>query len=339
MIYVAISVEKCYSLLQTCAEINSFVKKSVCEGDIIGMNNLILGSSGFIGRNLRKKLEQRKESVTLFDRFIDEDTRALYKNRCFCGEFSETTKFDEILEGVDRVYHLISTTIPSSNIPIVDEIRQNINPTIQLLESCVRNHVKDIIFVSSGGTVYGKTRMVPFREEDETDPICSYGIQKLMIEKYLYLYHHLYGLHYKVVRLANPYGPGQNPNGIQGAVTTFTYKAVADDLIKIYGNGKVVRDYIYIDDAIEGILNIADNKKYDVVNLGCGQGYDLIKVIQTLEDILDKKLHVEYSPGRKVDVPFNVLNIDRYNEISQHHRFDTLEEGIRKLIAYIMENK
>lgn len=103
MIYVAISVEKCYSLLQTCAEINSFVKKSVCEGDIIGMNNLILGSSGFIGRNLRKKLEQRKESVTLFDRFIDEDTRALYKNRCFCGEFSETTKFDEILEGIEFI--------------------------------------------------------------------------------------------------------------------------------------------------------------------------------------------------------------------------------------------
>ena len=303
------------------------------------MNNLILGSSGFIGKNLIRKLEQKKENIYLFDRFIDDNIKEAHKDHFFCGEFSKISDFDNLLDGIDRVYHLISTTIPSSDTPIIEEINQNVCATIRLLDSCVRKKVKDIIFISSGGTVYGKTCMAPFKEVDEKNPICSYGIQKLMIEKYLYLYHHLYGLHYKVIRLANPYGPGQRPNGIQGAVTTFTYKAVADDVITIYGDGKVVRDYIYIDDAVDGIINIADNQKYDVVNLGYGVGHNLIEVVKTIEHILGKHLRVKYYAGRKVDVPFSVLNIDRYNEISPHHQFYTLEEGIRKLIAYIMENK
>lgn len=106
------------------------------------------------------------------------------------------------------------------------------------------------------GQVYGKEVDCPLKEKTATNPISSYGVQKVTIEKLLYLYRYMYGLDYRIIRLANPYGPYQRPNGVLGAVTTFTYKALKGDKIVVYGDGSVVRDFIYIDDAIRAIMKI-----------------------------------------------------------------------------------
>ena len=116
--------------------------------------------------------------------------------------------------------------------------------------------MKKIIFISSGGTIYGEGKC-PLSEEAPTNPITTYGIQKLTIEKIIYLYSYIHGIDYRIVRMANPYGPYQRPNGKLGAVTTFTYKALKNEMIEIYGDGTNVRDYIYIDDAIAAIINVA----------------------------------------------------------------------------------
>lgn len=91
----------------------------------------------------------------------------------------------------------------------------------------------------------------------ETWPINSYGVQKLMNEKLLYLYHYMYGLDYRIIRLANPYGPYQKSDGVQGVVAAFIYKALKGEPICVYGDGSVIRDYIYIDDAVRAMINIA----------------------------------------------------------------------------------
>ena len=124
---------------------------------------------------------------------------------------------------------------------------------------CIRCGVKKVVFVSSGGTVYGKEVDCPLKEKTATNPISSYGVQKITIEKLLYLYRYMYGLDYRIIRLANPYGPYQRPNGVLGAVTTFTYKALKGDEITVYGDGSVVRDFIYIDDAIRAIMKIVNS--------------------------------------------------------------------------------
>lgn len=308
------------------------------------MNFLILGAAGFIGSNLANNIGREVENkVKIFDKAQANFSNILYFNnnnfKVVTGDFQSKYDFVTLTKNIDIVYHLVSTTNPSSsNKNMCKEVEDNVITTMKLLDACVYNKTKKIIFISSGGTVYGKNYGSPFKESDETYPVCSYGIQKLTIEKYLNLYHHQYGLDYGIVRLSNPYGPCQKPNSGLGAITTFTYKVLFDEPIQIYGDGSAIRDYIYIDDAIQGILNITSyTGKYKIFNLGCGIGYSLIEVIEKIENILGKKAIINFTDERKVDVPYSVLDISRYNSTFRHINRTLLSDGISKLACYLNE--
>ena len=304
------------------------------------MRRLILGACGFIGGNLSRTIANRypKDQLRIFDRKIPDSIRQKIKSiesETIEGDFNRDYDFDSLVSGCEEVYHLISTTVPSSDILLEDEITQNVFPTLALLDACVRHRVKKVIFISSGGTVYGKSEGLPFKETDENEPICSYGIQKLTIEKYLYLYKHLYQLDYRIIRLSNPYGPGQNPFGNVGAVTAFTKRIIDDEIITLYGDGENVRDYIYIDDAIEGILNIASSvDESNIYNLGSGIGYSLNEVISIIEEITHRRARIHMEPFRSRDLKYSVLNITKYTDKFPEHKMISLKKGISKLIEY-----
>ena len=146
----------------------------------------------------------------------------------------------------------------------------------------------------------------------------------------------MYGLDYRIIRLSNPYGPYQRPNGVLGAVTTFTYKALKGDEIQVYGDGSVVRDFIYIEDAIRGILNIVNGENnHHTFNLGCGYGTSIKEVLEIIEKALKIKLNVIYTPARAVDVPVNYLDISRYEEYYGSLNPISLEKGIKKTAEFM----
>lgn len=304
------------------------------------MNILILGAAGFVGTNLTIKLAEDKDNnITLVDKnkdwFADiikfnKDLKIVESTLCNDMDFS-------ILEGQDILYHLVSSVIPSnSNKHISKDIQANVLFSSQLFEACVKYGVKKVVFISSGGTVYGKELSCPIPETTSTNPITSYGVQKITIEKLLYLYNYMYGLDYRIVRLANPYGPFQRPNGVLGAVTTFTYKALKKEQIEVYGDGSVIRDFIYIDDAIKGILNIVNGvSEHHVFNLGCGYGTSIKEVLETIEKTLELKLNIVYKEGRSVDVPVNYLDISRYEKCFGKLYPISLEEGIKKTAEFM----
>ncbi|HJA31229.1 MAG TPA: NAD-dependent epimerase/dehydratase family protein [Candidatus Eisenbergiella pullicola] len=310
---------------------------------------LILGAAGFIGTNLSRRLLEKGKRLLLFDRpgvsfapFLQraqEDKAAQILSGSFSSLAKEKTE-EEIralrLSEAETVYHLISTTCPSnSNRDVAGEMEENLIATIRFLDACAKAGVKKVVFLSSGGTVYGREHTGICREEEEAFPITSYGVQKLAIEKILYLYREMYGLDYRIVRLSNPYGPWQRPNGVQGAVTTFTYRALTGTPIEVYGDGSVVRDYIYIDDAVRGILNIAEGQgRSRLYNLGCGEGNTLLDVIEAIEEVLGKKPEVRFLPGRPVDVPVNVLDVSRYEADFGPLSPLPLAEGIRRLAEF-----
>jgi UDP-glucose 4-epimerase len=304
------------------------------------MRRLVIGACGFIGGNLSSTIarEYPKDQLRIFDRKIPDSFGQKLKPveaEAIEGDFNRDYDFDSLVRGCEEVYHLISTTVPSSDILLEDEIAQNVFPTLALLDACVRHQVKRVIFISSGGTVYGKSEGVPFKESDENEPICSYGIQKLIIEKYLYLYKHLYQLDYRIVRLSNPYGPGQNPFGNVGAVTAFTKRILDDEVITLYGDGENVRDYIYIDDAVKGILNIASSAdESNVFNLGSGIGYSLNEVISIIEEITNRRARIHMEPSRSRDLQYSVLNITKYKQKFPKHKMVSLKKGISMLIEY-----
>lgn len=229
------------------------------------MKILLLGAAGFIGTNLTIELAKKTEDeITLVDRskaFFKPIVGMDLKNvHILEADLTVDMDFDSILKDQEVVYHLVSTTVPTtSNQHISQELVSNVIFSANLFEACIRCDVKKVVFVSSGGTVYGKEVDCPLKEKTATNPISSYGVQKITIEKLLYLYRYMYGLDYRIIRLANPYGPYQRPNGVLGAVTTFTYKALKGDEITVYGDGSVVRDFIYIDDAIRAIMKIVND--------------------------------------------------------------------------------
>ena len=313
---------------------------------------LILGAAGFIGTNLTLRLLAEKKQPVLFDRAGVAYPAAVQKAidagcaEAVFGSFSAPGEGGWIqllpqLNEVDTVYHLISTTCPTnSNRDVAAEMEDNLISTIRFLDACVKAGVKKIVFLSSGGTVYGKEHTGICREEEEAFPISSYGVQKLAIEKMLYLYHEMYGLDYRIVRLSNPYGPYQRPNGVQGVVTTFTWKALNGQPIEIYGDGSVVRDYIYIEDAVEGILRIADREgKHRLYNLGRGEGRTVSDVVEAITKVLGKRPEVIYKPGRPVDVPVNVLDISRFREDFGAFEPVSLQTGIRRLVDFYRQQE
>ena len=308
------------------------------------MNIILLGAAGFIGANLTLALARNPENcITVVSRsrssFADVEGMAFPNVRFVETDLVANPAYDSLLEGQDVVYHLMSTTVPTtSNRQISEELSANVILSAQLFEACAAKQVKKVIFISSGGTVYGKAAACPLHEDTPTDPITSYGIQKLTIEKLLYLYHHIYGFDYRIIRLANPYGPYQRPNGVLGAVTTFTYKTLAHEPITVYGDGSIVRDFLYIDDAVRGILAIADGKSpYRVFNLGSGRGTSIREVLDTIRGELGTEPEIIWQPGRPVDVPMNYLDISRYEAAYGKLNPLPLNEGIRKTAAFLKD--
>lgn len=305
------------------------------------MNILVLGAAGFIGTNLTIKLAEEKENNIIVvdnnrDYFSDIEKFNFYNVKSEATLLGVDMDFS-ILEGQDVVYHLVSTNVPTtSNQHISQDIQANVLFSSNLFDACVKYGVKKVVFISSGGTVYGKEVACPLSENTPINPISSYGIQKITIEKLLYLYNYMYGLDYQIIRLANPYGPYQRPNGVLGAVTTFTYKALMGEDVQVYGDGSVIRDFIYIDDAIRGIVNIINGDcEHHIFNLGCGYGTSINEVLRTVESALGLKMNIVYKEGRAVDVPINYLDISRYEKYYGRLNPISLEDGIKRTAQFM----
>lgn len=278
------------------------------------MRGCVLGGNGFIGSHLVDALRQAKWHVTVYDRIDEARYQSRYPDVDYViGELGNRKLLESVLAQMDVVFHLVSTTIPqtSNEAPIFD-VRTNVVDTIALLETCVKNHVPKIVFVSSGGTVYGIPERLPISEDHPTNPICSYGITKLTIEKYLHLFHHLYGLDYTIIRPSNPYGERQNPQGLQGVGSVFLGRIAAGMPIIVWGDGSIVRDYFYVADLARACLVAATTeKKFKVFNIGSGCGYSINELIEMIRVVVDRPFQVVHKPGRTFDVPELVLDIRR----------------------------
>lgn len=295
------------------------------------MNILVLGGNGFIGSHVVDTLLRKGHFVRVFDKSQEHYRKALPGVDYHLGEFGNRGLLSEALKGIDVVIHLISTTLPkTSNDDPVFDVQSNVIETLFLLEQCVEHHIKKIIFTSSGGTVYGIPQSVPVGENDRTDPICSYGIGKLAIEKYLYLFKQLHHLDYVIIRPSNPFGSRQNPFGIQGAVPVFLGKIFRKEPIQIWGDGNIVRDFIYIEDLTEAIYRaiIADTNSA-VFNIGSGKGHSINKLLAIMRDVTSDNFHVTYTTSRTYDVPEIYLDISRAKTELNWEPATSIEDGIR----------
>ena len=245
----------------------------------------------------------------------------------------------EAITGIDIVFHLAWTSIheTATREPLMD-ITSNLEPSVRLVDECHHAGVQRVVFLSSAGTVYGPAQYSPVDEKHPTNPISAYGITKLAAEKYLHLYHHLYGLDYVVLRPSVPYGPGQDPRKRQGAISVFLYRLSKGRPIEIWGDGSIVRDYFYVDDLIAAIISAAssDTTHERVFNIGGGRGYSLCELVQVIEEVTGRRAKVEYQAGRRFDVPAMVLDTSRAATCLNWTPHVELTEGVARTWQWIL---
>ncbi|MBI4937969.1 MAG: NAD-dependent epimerase/dehydratase family protein [Nitrosomonadales bacterium] len=276
------------------------------------MKILVLGGNGFIGTHILDELLDAGHEVRVFDRSHEVWRKPLPSVRYYLGDFANTPLLAEAMQGIDVVIHLISTTVPStSNLDPIADIQSNLENSVRLFQLMRSANVERIVYLSSGGTVYGIPSILPVPETHPLNPICSYGIVKVAIEKYLGMFEYLYGLKPLIVRASNPFGPRQGHQGVQGVVSTFMHKILSDEKITIWGDGSTKRDYLYVTDLARMCRIAAESNLTGVVNAGSGRGLNLVELVQMIETATGKGADIEYIAARSYDVPEIVLNIEK----------------------------
>ncbi|MCX7877906.1 MAG: NAD-dependent epimerase/dehydratase family protein [Ignavibacteria bacterium] len=305
---------------------------------------IIYGGAGFIGSYIAEVLLKNNISVTIFDKknCSKKNINHIFDNITFVeGDFNNKIDIYESSQGHDYVVHLVSSTLPAdSNLNPSYDIESNLLSSLNLFDCCVKHKIKKIIFISSGGTVYGNSVKIPIKETHPTNPLTSYGIIKLTIEKYLGLYNHLYGLDYKILRFANPFGPRQNPKLNQGLIAHMLYRIKNRQPLEIWGDGKNIRDYFSVKDAARAVrLAIEDKSPNRIYNIGSGKGLSVNQVILKFRQILNLNFRVKYVPSRKFDVKRNVLDISLARKCLKWKPIENFNIELENTWKYILDNE
>lgn len=305
---------------------------------------LVLGANGFIGSHLVDSLVEAGHSVRAFDRFSSGVVKFKEspKVEVMAADYLNRADLKEALKGVKYVFHFISTTTPvtAENDPVID-IETNIRMSVELFQLCVDAKVKRVLFASTGGAIYGASdHSIAHNENDPTFPVSPYAIGKLTIENYLRYFSTKFGLDYVVYRIANPYGERQPLRRKQGVIPIFLDQVRNDLPLTIYGNGGMVRDYIYVKDVADMICGVFERShKYNTYNIGSGSGNTLNDIVGAIREVTGKKVKTNHEPVPATFVDKVILDVSRFEDEFGIRPQTPLLEGIRATYEHILKTE
>jgi len=298
-----------------------------------GKAMILLLGYGFIGSTLYRDLIKFGYKVRVFSKYYP--TKKIPSN-FLRGDLADIEKHPKLFKNIKLVVHLAHTTVPVTSMDDMDyDVRSNVLPFIKLLKTMVKTKVKKIIFVSSGGAIYGKAVDHPMDEGQPTNPISSYGITKLVMEKYLHLFNHNFGIRSCVLRPSNAYGIGQDLKKPQGIIGYMIDAILHGKTFTVWGNGSAKKDFLEIRDLSDAILKVIKKNEFrnQIYNISYGKSYSIKEIINLVEVITGKKLSIKYSPSKKFDV--QSVSLDNANFRRKFHWVPriTVEKGIENLIS------
>lgn len=294
---------------------------------------LIFGA-GRIGKDIYYYLQKHGHEVKIFSKSLpNHPDRNFFK-----GDISNILHNPEILDNVSVIIYTIHTTVPSTSFENeLFDAETNILPFINLLNLCKGRNLKKFIYISSGGAVYGNPMAVDkIKEDHPTNPISSYGITKLVNEKYLLLFKRNFSQGITILRPSNIYGTIPNLNIPQDILAKIIHAALTNTPMEVWGDGNSKKDYLNINDfleAIEKVLLFDNVASREIFNVSSGQMYSINEIIDIVQKITEKKIKMKYS----ADKEFDVKNIELDNSAFcntffwKPHLF--LELGIKKMLS------
>ncbi|UOX93088.1 NAD-dependent epimerase/dehydratase family protein [Amycolatopsis sp. FBCC-B4732] len=299
--------------------------------DPLGRTVTVIGANGFLGTPLVNQLIRLGATVRAFDRYSTTPRHEMSENTTvFQGDLMSRSSLAAAVAGAQDVFHFLSVTSPrdSAHDPVID-IATNVTAGVELFSLCSDAGVERVLFASSGGTVYG-TSAPPHGEECPRSPVSPHGIGKVSLENYLQYFHHQRGLPSVSLRISNPYGPGQKPRKLQGIIPIALRAARDGVVLPQFGDGSMVRDYLFVDDLMTMILNVWRGHRHDAYNLGSGTGTALHEVFEVIERVTGRTLLLRNEPSPPSFVRASVLDTSRYVEEFGDSRRTSLEDGIRR---------
>lgn len=298
---------------------------------------LVIGANGFLGSHLVDSLASEGHDVRAFGRFSRKPLFNEVQNvEIINGDFLNRSDLTDALEGMEYVFHFVSTTTPmtADNDPLID-IETNIHMTVTLLDEAVNKGVKKIIFASTS-SIYGIGDGVPSKESDVPKPVSPYAIGKLTIEHYLRYFKVKHGLESVSFRISNPYGERQSLNRRQGVIPIFMNRAYLKQPITMMGDGSMARDYVYVKDVTNMIAEVFNKpNQREVYNLGSGKSTSLNEVIENIEAITNQSFDIEKKPAPSTFIHTVALDTSLFTEEFGLQPRTSMSEGMKATWNYI----
>lgn len=293
---------------------------------------LVVGADGFIGKHIVRKIHENGRKVISVGRHPKQ--YALPDIQHIVVESGNPEHFTELLKDCYAVIWLASVSTPGSSAgKPLEELHGNLQPLLTLLNNMQHRKGGKLIYISSGGTLYGDVQGDDAIEDMPLHPKSYYGAGKAAAEHFITAWSHQFRRTATIIRPSNIYGPGQTQRYGFGIIPTVLDKIVNDQPVVVWGDGEAIRDYLHIDDFSSLCLKVLENEDFcgtNILNAASGKGTSLNQLLDLIEKVTAKPFDRIYERGRTVDVRRVVLNISAARNSCNWRPEIPLVEGLRQ---------
>jgi UDP-glucose 4-epimerase len=305
------------------------------------MKILVTGGAGFIGSNIVDCLIENGHAVVIVDNLSSGKLSNVNKKAKFIKSDIRSDRLETVFksEKFDIVnHHAAQIDVRKSVSDPVFDAQTNVIGTLNILENCKKYGVKKAIFASSGGTIYGECERVPPDENSKLMPLSPYGVAKLSVEFYLNYYSATFGMETTVLRYANVFGPRQDPHGEAGVVAIFSQKMLNGEDVFIFGDGRQMRDYVYVQDIVRVNVLCVEKKlrpgKHEIFNIGTCIPISVLTLFQKLKRETKYPKDPVFKPARTGELFKSFLDNSKAKRQLKWHPLVDFSNGLRLTVNF-----